>query len=73
MGVGPESEVKTVLYVKDEESDALFMKRAFAQAGLGAALRLVGDGRAALRNLHEDQVHIPRSRRTVLEPPTDLL
>ncbi len=38
----------TVLYVEDEEGDALFMQRAFAKAGLGAALQTVGDGRAAI-------------------------
>ena len=38
----------TVLYVEDEESDALFMQRAFVSAGLGPALRVVGDGQAAI-------------------------
>ena len=38
----------TVLYVEDEESDAMFMERAFAEKGLGEKLRLVGTGRAAI-------------------------
>jgi PAS domain S-box-containing protein len=38
----------TVLYVEDEESDAMFMDRAFASKGLGPALRVVDDGRAAI-------------------------
>ena len=41
----------TVLYVEDEENDALFMQRAFTSVGLGSALRLVDDGRAALEYL----------------------
>jgi PAS domain S-box-containing protein len=38
----------TVLYVEDEESDAMFMERAFAEKGLAGKLRLVGTGRAAI-------------------------
>jgi PAS domain S-box-containing protein len=41
----------TVLYVEDDEGDALFMERAFTKKGLGSALRLVGDGRAAIEYL----------------------
>jgi DNA-binding response OmpR family regulator len=37
-----------VLYVEDEESDASFMRMAFARQGMESALRIVGDGRAAL-------------------------
>lgn len=37
-----------VLYVEDEESDAMFMERAFAEKGLGEKLRVVGTGRAAI-------------------------
>jgi DNA-binding response OmpR family regulator len=37
-----------VLYVEDEESDASFMRMAFARQGMESALRVVGDGRAAL-------------------------
>ncbi len=40
-----------MLYVEDEEGDALFMRRAFAQAGLDSALRVVEDGREAIRYL----------------------
>jgi PAS domain S-box-containing protein len=38
----------TVLYAEDEEGDALFMERAFAQKGIGEKLRLVRTGRAAI-------------------------
>jgi CheY-like chemotaxis protein len=38
----------TVLYVEDEESDALFMQTAFMGKGLGAALRVAGNGRVAI-------------------------
>jgi PAS domain S-box-containing protein len=48
---GVEPKGGTVLYVEDEEGDALFMKMAFAKKGLETALRLVGDGRAALQYL----------------------
>jgi DNA-binding response OmpR family regulator len=41
----------TVLYVEDEEGDALFMRMAFQRAGLGESLRLVGDGQAAINYL----------------------
>jgi PAS domain S-box-containing protein len=41
----------TVLYVEDEESDAMFMKRGFAEQGMESALRVVGDGRAAIEYL----------------------
>ncbi|HWQ90616.1 MAG TPA: PAS domain-containing protein, partial [Clostridia bacterium] len=37
-----------VLYVEDEESDAMFMERAFAAKGLSGKLRVVGDGRQAI-------------------------
>jgi DNA-binding response OmpR family regulator len=37
-----------VLYVEDEESDAIFMERAFDAKGLGGKLRLLGSGRAAI-------------------------
>ncbi len=41
----------TVLYVEDEDSDAVFMKMAFAEKGMESALRVVGDGRAAIEYL----------------------
>ncbi|MHC1765203.1 MAG: PAS domain S-box protein [Verrucomicrobiia bacterium] len=41
----------TVLYVEDEESDAMFMQRAFKGKGLAGKLQLVGDGRAAIEYL----------------------
>jgi len=37
-----------VLYVEDEENDALFMQRAFGSNGMAGRLRVVGDGRAAI-------------------------
>jgi CheY-like chemotaxis protein len=43
-----EARVGVVLYVEDEESDVLFMQMAFEKAGLGSALRVVSDARAAL-------------------------
>jgi len=39
---------KTVLYVEDEENDLLFMQRAFRKAGIGPALRAVGNGQEAI-------------------------
>jgi CheY-like chemotaxis protein len=41
----------TVLYVEDEESDALFMRTAFSDKGLASAFQLVTDGRAAIEYL----------------------
>lgn len=40
-----------VLYVEDEESDRLLMQLAFAKAGLGSALWMVGDGKRAVEYL----------------------
>ena len=37
-----------MLYVEDEESDAMFMERAFAEMGLAGKLHVVGNGRAAI-------------------------
>lgn len=49
-GALPQSQLEggTVLYVEDEESDAVFMRKAFASKGLESALRWVGSGRAAI-------------------------
>jgi CheY-like chemotaxis protein len=47
----PEPNGGTVLYVEDEENDALLMSRAFAGKGLESALRVVVDGRAAIEYL----------------------
>jgi PAS domain S-box-containing protein len=41
----------TVLYVEDEESDATFMRVAFERQGMESALRVVGDGQAAIEYL----------------------
>lgn len=38
----------TVLYVEDEQSDAMFMERAFAEKGLTEKLRVVDTGRVAI-------------------------
>lgn len=52
----------TVLYVEDEESDALFMQRAFRKAGLESALRVVGDGQAAMDYLSGAGAYAERGR-----------
>jgi CheY-like chemotaxis protein len=54
----------TILYVEDEEDDALFMRMAFKKAGLGGVLRLVRDGREAINYLsgvsgYEDRENFP--------------
>jgi PAS domain S-box-containing protein len=52
MELGPaEREGGTVLYVEDEETDAEFMRMAFARQRMESALRVVGDGRAAIEYL----------------------
>lgn len=38
----------SVLYVEDEEYDALFMERAFRKSGTATALRVVTDGQQAI-------------------------
>lgn len=40
-----------VLYVEDEESDVILLKRAFACEGLGDCLRTLPDGRMAIQYL----------------------
>lgn len=37
-----------VLYVEDEENDTIFMRRAFAKAGLEDSLKIVADGQNAI-------------------------
>jgi signal transduction histidine kinase/ActR/RegA family two-component response regulator len=58
----PEGELKsaTVLYVEDEETDATFMRIAFAKKGLDSALRVVGDGRAAIQYLSGTEEYADR-------------
>ena len=63
---------RIVLYVEDEESDALFMQRAFRKAGLEGALRTVGDGREAINYLsgagvYEDRGDYPRPKVVLLD------
>jgi CheY-like chemotaxis protein len=41
-------ELPPVLYVEDEESDALLLKRAFRKAGVRQPLRVIPDGQQAL-------------------------
>jgi CheY-like chemotaxis protein len=53
-----------VLYVEDEENDALFMRMAFGKAGLDGKLRVVADGREAInylagRGAYGDRVEHP--------------
>ena len=43
--------------MEDEESDALFMQRAFTSAGLESVLRIVGDGRTAIAYLSGSGVY----------------
>lgn len=62
----------TVLYVEDEESDVIFMRRAFAEAGQGLELRVVGDGRAAIKYLsgvngYADREEFPLPRLVLLD------
>ena len=38
----------TVLYVEDEEFDAMFMRRAFERTGLDGSLNVVADGQQAI-------------------------
>jgi CheY-like chemotaxis protein len=37
-----------ILYVEDDENDVLFMKRAFARAGIAPPLHIAGDGKEAI-------------------------
>jgi CheY-like chemotaxis protein len=60
--MGNEPRAATVLYVEDEESDALFMQVAFASAGLAPALQLVEDGGPAIEYLSGNGVYTDRSR-----------
>jgi CheY-like chemotaxis protein len=51
-----------VLYVEDEEYDALFMRRAFAKAGIIQELHVVDDGQKAidyLQHLRSDPERVP--------------
>jgi PAS domain S-box-containing protein len=50
-GADTEPAGATVLYVEDEQTDALFMSTAFSDKGLASAFRLVSDGRAAIEYL----------------------
>ena len=50
-GAGVEPGFGTVLYVEDEQTDAIFMSTAFSDKGLASAFRLVSDGRAAIEYL----------------------
>jgi CheY-like chemotaxis protein len=56
---------RTVLYVEDEENDALFMRRAFAGAGLDLALKVVGSGRAAIEFLSGAKTEAGGARQAV--------
>jgi CheY-like chemotaxis protein len=55
----------TVLYVEDEESDALFMARAFEQMGLSGKLQVVCDGRAAIEYLSGSGKYSDREKHPV--------
>ena len=49
-----------VLYVEDEESDRMLMRRAFQKAGLEPALRMVSHGQAAIDYLSGAGVYAER-------------
>ncbi len=51
-----------VLYVEDEEMDRFLMERAFVKSGLGAALRTVNDGQAAIDYLSGTEKFADRDR-----------
>jgi len=51
-----------VLYVEDEEFDALFMRKAFAKAGLEECLTVVADGRDAIVYLAGQGEHADRAK-----------
>jgi CheY-like chemotaxis protein len=46
--MGVNQVINLVLYVEDEESDRIFMERAFGKAGLGQALRMAVNGQEAI-------------------------
>ncbi|MGO8679224.1 MAG: response regulator [Limisphaerales bacterium] len=50
----------TVLYVEDEEFDALFMHRAFERMGLEGSLKVVEDGQEAIDYLAGKGVYADR-------------
>lgn len=61
-----------VLYVEDEESDRLFVSRAFAKEGCEPCLRMVNDGRAAMDYLsgvadYADRERFPLPRVVLLD------
>ena len=51
-----------MLYVEDEENDALFMHKAFGRAGLSGSLKVVVDGREAINYLSGKGAYGDRSR-----------
>jgi CheY-like chemotaxis protein len=56
---------RIVLYVEDEEFDRFLMERAFSKAGLGAHLRMVNDGRTAIRYLAGESEFADREKSPV--------
>jgi CheY-like chemotaxis protein len=54
--------IAPVLYVEDEENDAIFMQRAFRSAGLNHPLLILGDGRQALEYLEGRGAYSDRER-----------
>ena len=54
-----------VLYVEDEEGDALFMEFAFQKAGLKSALRIVRNGREAIDYISGKGAYIDRGQHPV--------
>lgn len=61
-----------VLYVEDDDGDRFFMKRAFDRCGLGAHIRMVGDGRSAIEYLagaapYDDRTAYPEPEVVLLD------
>ena len=55
-------EVRSLLYVEDEENDVLLMRMAFAKEGIDPDLHIVEDGQAALDYLSGTGPYAERSR-----------
>jgi CheY-like chemotaxis protein len=53
---------KTVLYVEDDDNDALFMRKAFEKAGITNPLRIVHDGQEAIDFLAGNREFVDRQQ-----------
>ena len=52
----------TILLVEDDENDVFLMERAFGKANVPAEVRVIRDGRKALRYLHGEGEYADRER-----------